>query len=146
MVGQQEGVGFGLRLLRLSAGLARRQRRSITMRRRAGISIASALAMACFARAAGADETAPTTAPGQTAPLADPPQQTPASPGAVPADPSNPLNPAPFALPQLAAPQFRADALAPSKPASAGPWGVLSGDWQNQNFLGDMGGLRPWLG
>ena len=50
--------------------------------------------------------------------------------------------PAGFALPQLAAPQFRADA---SAPANAGPWGALSGDWQNQNLLGDMGGLRPAL-
>jgi porin len=55
-------------------------------------------------------------------------------------------NPAPFALPQLAAPQFRADASATSSAAKAsGPWGVLSGDWQNQNLLGDMGGLRPAL-
>ena len=55
-------------------------------------------------------------------------------------------NPAPFALPQLAAPQFRADASAtPSAAKAAGPWGVFSGDWQNQNLLGDMGGLRPAL-
>ena len=55
-------------------------------------------------------------------------------------------SPAPFALPQLAAPQFRADASAPPSAAKAsGPWGVLSGDWQNQNLLGDMGGLRPAL-
>ena len=55
-------------------------------------------------------------------------------------------SPAPFALPQLAAPQFRADASAPASAAKAsGPWGVLSGDWQNQNLLGDMGGLRPAL-
>ena len=55
-------------------------------------------------------------------------------------------SPAPFALPQLAAPQFRADASAPASAAKAlGPWGVLSGDWQNQNLLGDMWGLRPAL-
>ncbi|HSU99703.1 MAG TPA: carbohydrate porin [Roseiarcus sp.] len=55
------------------------------------------------------------------------------------------LSPAPFVLPRLGAPQFRAEASAPSKPASAGPWGALGGDWQNQNLLGDMGGLRPAL-
>ena len=43
-------------------------------------------------------------------------------------------------------PQFRADASAPPGAAkSPGPWGVLSGDWQNANLLGDMGGLRPAL-
>jgi porin len=30
-------------------------------------------------------------------------------------------------------------------PASTSPWGVLSGDWQNANLLGDIGGLRPSL-
>ena len=52
--------------------------------------------------------------------------------------------PAPLAFPQLGEPQFRADASTPSKPAP-GPWGALSGDWQNQSLLGDMGGLRPAL-
>ena len=75
-----------------------------------------------------------------------PSQQTSTSPGAPPPDLSSQANPAPFALPQLAAPQFRADASAPASAAKAsGPWGVLSGDWQNQNLLGDMGGLRPAL-
>ena len=48
-------------------------------------------------------------------------------------------------MPQFAAPPFRADASAPSQPATAGPWGAFSGDWQNQNLLGDIGGLRPAL-
>jgi porin len=100
--------------------------------------------MAWLAGAAHADSIPPVVV-GSAASVADQSQQTSASSGAVPADSSNPLNPAPFALPQLAAPQFRADASTPSKPASAGPWGVLSGDWQNQNLLGDMGGLRPAL-
>ena len=68
-----------------------------------------------------------------------------ASSGTTPADLSSQPGPAPFALPQLAAPQFRADASAPSKSASSGPWGALSGDWQSQNLLGDIGGLRPAL-
>ena len=75
-----------------------------------------------------------------------PAQSTSASSGAVSPDPASLPNPAPFALPQLAAPQFRADASAPPSAAKApGPWGALSGDWQNQNLLGDMGGLRPAL-
>jgi porin len=55
-------------------------------------------------------------------------------------------HPTTFALPQLAVPLFRADASPPASAAKAsGPWGVFSGDWQNQNLLGDMGGLRPAL-
>ncbi|RBP04529.1 OprB family porin [Roseiarcus fermentans] len=47
--------------------------------------------------------------------------------------------------------RFRAQAseatATPSAPAaSPGPWGVLSGDWQNADLLGDLGGLRPALG
>jgi porin len=52
-------------------------------------------------------------------------------------------NPAPFALPQLAAPQFRADASA--LPAAPTAPGLLGLDVQGQNLLGDMGGLRPAL-
>jgi porin len=75
-----------------------------------------------------------------------PAQSTSASSGAISPDPASLPNPAPLALPQLAAPQFRADASAtPSAAKASGPWGVLSGDWQNQNLLGDMGGLRPAL-
>jgi porin len=108
-------------------------------RRRAALRSASALVMASLAGAAFADSIPPLS-PRPAASLSNPSAQSPAGAGAVP-DPSS----APFALPQLAALQFRADASAPSKPASAGPWGVLSGDWQNQNLLGDMGGLRPAL-
>jgi hypothetical protein len=111
-------------------------------RRRAAFRSASTLVMAGFAGAAFADSIPPLN-PGPAASLSNPSAQSPAGAGVVPADPSSALNPAPFALPQLAALQFRADASAPSKPASAGPWGVLSGDWQNSNLLGDMGGLRP---
>ena len=50
----------------------------------------------------------------------------------------------PIALPQLAAPQFRADASAPASAAAApGSWGFL--DMKGPNLLGDMGGLRPAL-
>ncbi|HEY4010796.1 MAG TPA: carbohydrate porin, partial [Acidobacteriaceae bacterium] len=100
--------------------------------------------MAGLAGAALADSIPPPS-PKPTASLSDQSGQPSASPAAVPAAASSVPNPAPFALPQLAAPQFRADASAPSRPASAGPWGVLSGDWQNQNLLGDMGGVRPAL-
>src|ERR1700731_4142782 len=96
--------------------------------------------MASLAGAAFADSI-PQSNPGPA-----PAQPTSASSGAVSPDPASLPNPAPFALPQLAAPQFRADASAPASAAKAsGPWGVLSGDWQNQNLLGDMGGCgRPW--
>jgi porin len=114
------------------------------IRCRTAIRSASGLAIAALASAAFADSLPP-GAPAPAAPLADTPQQPPASAGAVLPNLSNLLSPAPFALPQLGAPQFRADASAPSKPATAGPWGALSGDWQNQNLLGDMGGLRPDL-
>ena len=52
--------------------------------------------------------------------------------------------PAPFALPQLGEPQFRADASAPASAAAApGPLGFL--DLQGQNLLGDLWGVRPAL-
>ena len=74
----------------------------------------------------------------------DPSPSTSASSAAVPSDASRPPNLAPFALPPLAAPQFRADASSPqsgaTEPAS---WGLL--DFKGQNLLGDMGGLRPAL-
>src|ERR1700733_12260973 len=112
--------------------------------RRAALRSASALVMAGLAGAAFADSIPPLS-PGPAASLSNASAQSPTGAGTVPADSSSPLNPTPFALPHLAAPQFRADASPPSKPASAGPWGVLSGDWQNPNLLGDMGGLRPAL-
>ncbi|MGC2786261.1 MAG: carbohydrate porin [Roseiarcus sp.] len=115
--------------------------RPVDLLRRAAIRTASALGVASLASAAFADSIPPLTS--EPAALSDQSGQTPASPATVSAPASGP--PAPFALPQLAAPQFRADASAPSKPASAGSWGVLSGDWQNQNLLGDMGGVRPAL-
>jgi porin len=89
------------------------------MRRRTAISIASALAMTCLAKAADADE----NAPASSAPAAPPSgesattsaAQAPTQPGVVPT------------------------------PASAAPFGLLGLSWQNQNLLGDMWGLRPAL-
>jgi porin len=80
--------------------------------------------------------------------LADPaaPAPPPPCPGA--AKTGAPASPASF--PALCAsvdaldPRYRADASTDAKP-SPGPWGVLSGDSQNANFLGDIGGLRPAL-
>jgi porin len=95
--------------------------------------------MAGLAGAAFAD---PALSPGQG--LADPSPQTPASDGPLPPSLANLLGPAPLAFPQLGEPQFRADAPTPPKPAAAS-WGALSGDWQNQSLLDDMGGLRPAL-
>ena len=93
--------------------------------------------MACLAGSAVADPALPPSpAPAD--------MQTSASAGALPPGLANLPGPAPLAFPQAGEPQFRADASAPSKPA-AGPWGALSGDWQNQSLLGDMGGLRPAL-
>jgi porin len=71
-----------------------------------------------------------------------PAQSTSASAGAVSPDPASLPNPAPFALPQLATPQFRSDA---SAPAAATAPGLLGLDVQGQNLLGDMWGLRPAL-
>ena len=72
--------------------------------------------------------------PEPAAPLSDP---------SALANSSSPPIPAPFALPQLAAPQFRADASAPPAAAKTpGPFGL---DLQGQNLLGDMWGLRPAL-
>ncbi len=100
--------------------------------------------MASLAGAAFADSIPPLSS--EPAALSNQSGQTPAGPAAVPAAALTPPNPAPFALPQLAAPQFRADASAtPSAAKASEPWGVFSGDWQNQNLLGDMGGLRPAL-
>ena len=118
-------------------------RRPVSHGRRVAIRTTSALGLAGLAGAAFADSIPPSS-PGPAA-LSDQSGQTPACLAAVPARLS-PSNPAPFALPQLATPQFRADASAtPSATKSPGPWGAFSGDWQNQNLLGDMGGLRPAL-
>ena len=113
--------------------------------RRAVLGFAAALATACLAGAGYAD-LMPPASPGPAAPFLDPSQQAPSPAGSVLPNLSSLLNPAPFALPQLAEPQFRADAaLTPSAGTAPGPWGALSGDWQNQNLLGDIGGLRPAL-
>ena len=101
---------------------------------------AAALAIAGFAGAAFADSIPPSS-PGP-APLSVDfglPRLA-RSP-----DPSSPPNPAPFALPQLAAPQFRADASAPPSAAKAAPAHGAFLDLKGQNLLGDMGGLRPAL-
>ena len=107
-------------------------------RRRGALRGAFVLAVAGLAGAAFADSIPPLS------PASVPSQQTSASAGAPPPDLSSQPNPAPFALPQLVAPQLRADASAPPSTATpAGPWGFL--DLKGQNLLGDMGGLRPAL-
>jgi porin len=99
--------------------------------------------VASLAGAAFAESTPPLSA-GPFALLSDPLQQTSPSSGAASPDPASLPNPAPFALPQLAAPQFRADASAPASAATTpASWGFL--DLKGQNLLGDMGGLRPAL-
>src|SRR5271166_878762 len=65
---------------------------------------------------------------------------------ALPADLAQVINPGPEGLQQPSEPPFRADATTPPSAASgAGPLGFLSGVWQSQNLLRDMGGLRPAL-
>ncbi|MBV8439268.1 MAG: carbohydrate porin [Hyphomicrobiales bacterium] len=104
-------------------------------RRHAALGLASTVAIACVACAAHADEIPPLS-PALGGFFSDPFQQTPASAASL----------SDLSLPQLAGSQFRADASSSSSAAKApGPWGALSGDWQNQNFLGDIGGLRPAL-
>jgi porin len=109
-----------LRLLRHWFGLARPSLRSAKTGRRAAIRIAAALATTCLARAACADSNPPAAAPVPAAPASGESAPTPAA--------------------QLATPPGAA-----STPASAAPFGFLSPSWQNQNLLGDMGGLRPAL-
>ena len=108
-------------------------RRPLGRRRRGTLRSALALAIADLVGSAFANSVSPPTSPAP-----NPSQPALASSASQPSA-------APFALPQLTAPQFRADASAPSKPASTGPWGALSGDWQNQNLFGEIGGLRPAL-
>ena len=50
-----------------------------------------------------------------------------------------------FAAALLAGAALADDAVPAAPATSAGPWGVLSGDWQNATLLGDIGGLRPAL-
>jgi porin len=104
-----------LRLLRHPAGFARLLP---NVRRRAAIASASALAIAFLARAAYADSTEPAQAPAVASPSA--------GSAAAPA--------------QAATPPGSATA-----PGSNAPFGLLGPSWQNQNLLGDMGGLRPAL-
>jgi porin len=110
-------LGFGLRLLRHPAGLARL---SLNVRRRAVIGIASALAMLCLAHAAYADDSNPPSTPGLAAP--------------------QPGESAPTSASQTAAPPGAA-----ATSAATGPFGFLSPSWQGPSLLGDMGGLRPAL-
>jgi porin len=110
-------LGFGLRLLRHPAGLARL---SLNVRRRAVIGIASAPAMLCLAHAAYADDSNPPSTPGLAAP--------------------QPSESAPTSASQTAAPPGAAAAS-----AAIGPFGFLSPSWQGPNLLGDMRGLRPAL-
>jgi porin len=117
--------------------------RPVGRRRRRALRNAFALAIAGLAGGAFADSI-PHLSSGPTPPLSDQPGQPAASAGAIGGDLSSPPNPAPFALPQLADPQLRADASAPPNAATApGPWGFL--DLKGQNLLGDMWGLRPAL-
>jgi porin len=123
---------FGLRTLHRAVGRGHQ----------GGLRSAAALTLASFASAAFADSIPPSS-PSPAA-LSDQSGLAPASPAAV-APPLSPPNSAPFVLPQLAAPQFRADASAPPSAATTTPasWGFL--DLKGQNLLGDMGGLRPAL-
>ena len=101
---------------------------------------AIAWATACLGSAAHADP----AAPGTFAPALN---------AAAPATQSVGISvPEMLVLPALGSapfqgsvnPRFRAQAPAPDR-ASSRPWGVFSGDWQNANLLGDIGGLRPAL-
>lgn len=68
--------------------------------------------------------------------------------GAADADPVASPAPAPTGIApmtQQAGGISASDAAAAPAPASTAPFGVLSGDWQNANLLGDIGGLRPAL-
>jgi porin len=104
-----------LRLLGHPAGFARL---SPNVRRRAAIVSASALAMAFLVRAAYADSTEPAPAPAAASPSA--------GSAAAPAQAATPPGSA-------------------TTPDSNAPLGFLGPSWQNQNLLGDMGGLRPAL-
>jgi porin len=105
-------VGTHLPLTSMARVLA-----AVGARRRAALGFASALATACLAGAACADEIAP-AAPGSAAPASS----QPAAVGAATTAPST----------------------APSA-TSAGPFGFLSAPWDSPNLLGDLGGVRPAL-
>jgi porin len=118
MVGRQQDRGSELRLLPHPAEFARFPQ---DIRRRVAIGIAFGLATACFVRAAHADSTQPVPPGAATA----------TSPSAGSA-----------AAPEAQAATPPGAAMAPE---SGAPFGFLSPSWQNQNLLGDMGGLRPAL-
>ncbi len=103
------------------------------MRRSAPPAIGAALAVAAglAAAAANADPAAGTGSPAEPASLV-----------ALPALSTTPQGLSFRAQAPVQAPPTAASAPAPASP---GPWGVLSGDWQNANLLGDIGGLRPAL-
>jgi porin len=108
--------------------------------RRHGAAFGSAFALAAAGLAGGAfADPIPVVSPGPAGSLSDLSGQPPAAPDAA----SNPPSPVPFALPQLAAPQFRADvSQPPGADKTPGPFGL---DFKGQNLLGDIGGLRPAL-
>ena len=108
------------------------------MRRRPGLAAAALAAAAAFADPAAADPAA-AVAPSAPSPADAQTQPQGAATDAV----VWPALPAPSAVLD---PRLRADAPAPSAaPGADKPFGVLSGDWQNANLLGDIGGLRPAL-
>ncbi len=106
------------------------------MRRRIWLA-ATAFAAAAFGSPAAADPSA-TLVPSAPFPMAAQTQQDGATDAVV-----WPALPAPSAIFDA---RLRADAPAPGTPPGADKsFGVVSGDWQNANLLGDIGGLRPAL-
>ncbi len=117
------------------ARLARQSLLPADLRRRVGLAAAAFAGAVAFADAATAD---PSAAVASSPPAAESqPQGAGANAVVWPALP---------ALSAVLDPRFRADASAPTPDSGAAkPFGVLSGDWQNANVLGDLGGLRPAL-
>ena len=120
------------------ARLAPLSTRPAAMRRRSGLAAAALAATATLAGPAAADPAA------AVAPSAPSPANAQTQPQAAATDAVVwPALPAPSAVLD---PRLRADAPAPSAAQAADkPFGVLSGDWQNANLIGDIGGLRPAL-
>ena len=120
------------------ARLAPLSTRPPAMRRRSGLAAAALAATATLAGPAAADPAA------AVAPSAPSPANAQTQPQAAATDAVVwPALPAPSAVLD---PRLRADAPAPSAaPGADKPFGVLSGDWQNANLIGDIGGLRPAL-
>jgi porin len=131
MIAVGKWLGFGLSTLHRPVGP-----------RRTAVGSAFALALSGVSGSAFADSI-PVVSAGPAG-LSDLSDQPAAAPGAaVPPAQSGLPSPFPFALPQLAAPQFRADASQP--PGADKTPGPLGLDLKGQNLLGDMGGLRPAL-